>query len=93
MATLADLTVSSAFVAVFVVVDRSPNDHTSFGFGSHFCLGANLARMEIRVTLERLLKRLPDLQIAPDRKAQRFPSSIVNGLSSLPVIFGARSGE
>ena len=72
-------------------VDRNPNDHTSFGFGSHFCLGANLARMEIRVTLERLLERLPELQLAPDGETLRFPSSIVNGLSKLPVIFPPRA--
>ena len=67
-------------------VDRSPNDHTSFGFGSHFCLGANLARMEIRVTLERLLERLPGLELSPDAPPQRFASSVVNGLSQLPVV-------
>ncbi len=68
-------------------VDRRPNDHVSFGFGTHFCLGANLARMEIRVTLERLLTRLPDLQLAPGARLERHPSSIVNGLVHMPVVF------
>ena len=36
-------------------VDRSPNEHLAFGFGPHYCLGANLARMEIRAVLRRIL--------------------------------------
>ncbi len=72
-------------------VDRSPNDHTSFGFGSHFCLGANLARTEIRVALERLLERLPGLEFEAGARPQRFPSSIVNGLSELRVVFPVRA--
>jgi cytochrome P450 family 142 subfamily A polypeptide 1 len=42
-------------------IDRNPN-HLAFGLGNHFCLGANLARMEMRVALEELLKRLPDME-------------------------------
>ena len=68
-------------------VDRRPNDHISFGFGTHFCLGANLARMEIRVTLERVLARLPDLQLAPGARLERHASSIVNGLVHMPAVF------
>jgi cytochrome P450 len=41
-------------------VDRSPQ-HLGFGIGSHFCLGANLARMEMRVAFEEVLRRLPDM--------------------------------
>ncbi|MEE2664020.1 MAG: cytochrome P450 [Myxococcota bacterium] len=68
-------------------IDRRPNDHISFGFGSHFCLGSNLARMEIRVVIGRLLERLPDLQLAPGSQPTRFASSIVNGLTKLPAVF------
>lgn len=67
------------------LVARDPNDHLSFGFGTHYCLGANLARMEIRVTLERILARLPDLRLATDADPVRFPSAIVNGLEHLEV--------
>ena len=67
-------------------VERNPN-HVGFGLGSHFCLGANLARMEIRVTLERVLARLPDLQLAPGARLERHASSIVNGLVHMPAVF------
>ena len=40
---------------------RTPNEHVAFGFGTHFCLGASLARLEIAVMLDELLARLPDL--------------------------------
>ena len=45
-------------------VSRSPNPHLGFGFGAHFCLGAQLARMEIRVALRTLLERNPELRLA-----------------------------
>jgi cytochrome P450 len=69
------------------LIDRKRNDHVSLGFGSHFCLGANLARMEIRNTLARLLERLPDLELAPDTQPTRFASTIVNGLAHMPTVF------
>src|SRR5262249_2698174 len=48
-------------------ITRDPNDHVAFGFGAHFCLGNSLARLEIKVMLDRLLTRLPDLALAlPD---------------------------
>jgi cytochrome P450 family 142 subfamily A polypeptide 1 len=68
-------------------IDRRPNEHLSFGFGSHFCLGANLARMEMRVALGRILERLPDLRLDQASPASVFPSSVVNGLSQLPAVF------
>ncbi len=68
-------------------VDRQPNEHLSFGIGTHFCLGANLARMELRVTLERILQRLPELRLDPDSPPRHFASSLVDGLASLPALF------
>ncbi|MEZ4292251.1 MAG: cytochrome P450 [Myxococcota bacterium] len=64
-------------------VDRSPNDHLAFGFGPHRCLGTNLARMEIAVTLERVLARLPDLRLAGEPVPT--PSALIDGLLALPV--------
>lgn len=69
------------------LIDRQPNDHLAFGIGTHFCLGANLARIEIRIMFEELLRRLPDIQVAPGAKPVRTPSPLVRGIASLPVVF------
>jgi cytochrome P450 family 142 subfamily A polypeptide 1 len=66
---------------------RHPNPHVSFGFGPHFCLGASLARLEVRVMYEEILQRLPDVRLAPGAKAVRAPSSFIRGIASLPVVF------
>lgn len=68
-------------------VDRTPNDHVAFGIGAHFCLGANLARFEIRVALRELLRRLPDLRVAPGAGPVRVSSPLVMGIESLPVVY------
>jgi cytochrome P450 len=58
-------------------VSRSPNRHLAFGFGAHFCLGAQLARMETRIALRNLVERNPDLRLAVDPSElviQRIPA-------------------
>lgn len=69
-------------------ITRSPNNHIAFGGGGpHFCLGANLARMEIRVMFEHLLDRMPDmLQAGP---TQRLQSPFISGVKHLPITFPA----
>ena len=67
-------------------VGRDPNPHIAFGGGGpHFCLGTNLARMEIRVMFEHLLDRLPDIHQAGE--VQRLQSLFINGVKHLPVAF------
>ena len=66
-------------------VDRTPNEHLAFGFGPHHCLGANLARMEIRTVLERVLARLPEIRLARGTTAVPTPSALIDGLDALPV--------
>jgi len=66
-------------------VGRSPNDHLAFGIGQHFCLGANLARLEIRIMFEELLARLPDVELAGP--VRRLRSNFINGIKSMPVRF------
>jgi cholest-4-en-3-one 26-monooxygenase len=61
----------------------------AFGLGKHYCLGASLARLEIRVFLEEILRRLTDITVAPEFDPAVKPSSFVRGLSSLPVRFRA----
>ncbi len=75
-------------------IGRDPNPHIAFGGGGpHFCLGTNLARMEIRVMFEHLLDRMPD--ISQDGDVQRLQSQFINGVKHLPVAFtpSARVGS
>jgi cholest-4-en-3-one 26-monooxygenase len=65
-------------------VGRTPNDHVAFGGGgSHFCLGANLARVEIRIMFTELLAAMPGLELAGE--PQRLCSNFINGIKHLPV--------
>lgn len=67
-------------------ISRSPNPHVAFGGGGpHYCLGANLARLEIRAILAEILERLPDLQ--PAGPVTWMPSNFIFGPSSMPVKF------
>jgi cytochrome P450 len=68
-------------------IDRAPNDHLAFGFGAHYCLGANLARMEIAIVLDRLLDRLPGLRLAPGGEVTRGESGLSETILSAPVEF------
>jgi cytochrome P450 family 142 subfamily A polypeptide 1 len=68
-------------------ITRTPNDHMAFGFGSHFCLGNRLARMELSVMFDRLLDRLPDLALADDQPPPKRAANFVSGYESLPVVF------
>ena len=68
-------------------VDRSPNLHLAFGTGPHFCLGANLARTEIRILLEELFTRLPDIHVPEGVDAERGANALVTTIQHLPVEF------
>jgi cytochrome P450 family 142 subfamily A polypeptide 1 len=69
-------------------VERQPNEHVAFGgFGAHFCLGASLARLELRVMFEELLRRLPDLELASDEPLPRRASNFIVGIERMPVRF------
>jgi cholest-4-en-3-one 26-monooxygenase len=66
-------------------VTRDPNPHLAFGWGPHFCLGASLARGEIRSLFGELLSRLPDIEVCGP--VRRLRSSTVNSIKSMPVRF------
>ncbi|MCZ7536461.1 MAG: cytochrome P450 [Acidimicrobiia bacterium] len=67
-------------------VGRVPNDHLAFGGrGPHHCLGANLARMEIRVLFEEILERIPDFELTAD--PSRLRSNLICGIKHLPIRF------
>ncbi|MEW1841262.1 cytochrome P450 [Nonomuraea angiospora] len=63
-------------------VSRSPNDHLSFGFGPHFCLGAHLARAQFRSVFTELLR---EWDVEPAGSPRRLTSNFQNGLKHLPV--------
>jgi cytochrome P450 len=70
-------------------IDRRPNNHLSFGHGVHFCLGANLARLESRVALGILFQRNPNLRLAVDRSELKLePLPLWTRYQTLPVRFG-----
>jgi cytochrome P450 family 142 subfamily A polypeptide 1 len=67
---------------------RRPNRHLAFGEGVHFCLGANLARLEMRIALEQLLERLPGLRVAPGQPVPKL-TAVTNGVERLDVVYDA----
>ncbi|MBV8957294.1 MAG: cytochrome P450 [Actinobacteria bacterium] len=66
-------------------IRRTPNEHVAFGFGTHFCLGASLARLELRVLFEELLDQLPDLELVDDAEPTFRAANFVSGYESMPV--------
>jgi cytochrome P450 len=74
-----------------VDVDRPPTRHLAFGYGTHFCLGAPLARMEGQLALTSLLQRFPDLRLAVADDSLRWGHGdglVLRGLTELPVVPG-----
>ena len=69
------------------LVDRTPNNHISFGFGTHFCLGASLARLEIRVFFEELIRRTAGWKLTPGTKPVEMANAFVRGIESAHVDF------
>ncbi|MGE4425425.1 MAG: cytochrome P450 [Solirubrobacteraceae bacterium] len=75
-------------------IHRVKPEHKAFGGGGrHFCLGAGLARLELRIVFEEVIRRLDHIELAGD--PQRVPTNWANGLTSMPIRFkpGAREGS
>lgn len=68
-------------------VDRDPNPHLGFGIGTHYCLGINLARNEIKVVFEELFHRLGDIRVANPDTLDRADSTLVLAIEKLPAVF------
>jgi len=69
-----------------IVLDRDPNRHLGFGWGMHFCLGSQLARLEARVVMPKLIDRFPKLRLAVDAAELRYHPTIVGRtLKTLPL--------
>ncbi len=73
-------------------ITREPNNHLAFGLGSHYCLGAPLARMEAQIAIGTLLDRTSELRLVTKSEALTWRRSVVlRGLKALPVAFTAKS--
>ncbi|UCE85531.1 MAG: cytochrome P450 [Deltaproteobacteria bacterium] len=69
-------------------VDRAPNPHLAFGIGEHFCLGANLARLELRILFRQLAERLVEVErVGP---VERLRSSFLGGVKHMPIRYRLR---
>ena len=68
------------------VLDRSPNRHVAFGFGPHVCLGAHVARLELRIMLDEFAERIPVFCVAPGEQARWNSTGSVRGLANLRVL-------
>jgi cytochrome P450 len=69
-----------------VIIDRQQNPHIAFGVGIHRCAGSNLARMEMKVSLEEWLRRIPDFKLE-NAEGVTWAGGQVRGPRQLPVVF------
>jgi cytochrome P450 len=69
-------------------LDRNPNRHLAFGIGEHFCLGANLARLELRVIFRQLAERMSQVELAGP--VERLRSSFLGGVKHIPIRYRLR---
>ena len=77
-------------------IERWPNRHVAFGgYGVHHCLGASLARLELKILFEEVLSRMPDIHFASEEPLKRRPNNFITGIEEFPVKFspGKRSGN
>jgi len=70
-------------------IDREPNRHLAFGIGEHFCLGANLARLELRILFRQLAERLEEAELTG--RVERLRSSFLGGVKHVPIRYRLRA--
>jgi cytochrome P450 family 142 subfamily A polypeptide 1 len=68
-------------------VEREPNAHVAFGYGSHLCMGHSLARLELRTMFNTLFDRMPDLELVDETEPAYRPANFVSGYQSMRVRF------
>jgi cytochrome P450 len=70
-------------------LERKPTHHAAFGYGAHYCLGAPLARLEARIALPAILRRLPELRLTEPAALEPTPGYFLRGVVRLPLQFRA----
>ena len=70
-----------------VVLDRKPNPHIAFGSAHHYCLGAHLARLIMRVGIGAFLEAIPDFQLSQSEEVRRKLNGDARGFVTLPIEF------
>ena len=68
-------------------IGRERNHHVAFGFGTHVCLGAPLARLELQIMFERLLARLPEWRMVPGTEPTIIPSTFARAFDAVHIEF------
>ena len=68
------------------ILDRHPNRHVAFGHGRHLCLGANLARLELTIMIERFAELFPDFRVDPTRPPPWKPRGDLRALATLALV-------
>jgi cytochrome P450 family 142 subfamily A polypeptide 1 len=71
-------------------VTREHNRHVAFGFGTHFCLGSHLARLEVRVMFEELLRRIPDWELVDPEEPAIMPATFARAYDRIRIRFTPR---
>lgn len=66
-------------------ITRTPNDHLAFGHGEHFCIGANLARLELRIMVDEVIRRMEGIELAGP--VEKLRSNFVAGIKHMPIRF------
>ena len=74
---------------VFDIAREQPRTQLAFGFGEHYCLGANLARVQLQSVLREIYSRIPDIH--PSDEVVHQPTALISGLLSMPVAFTPES--
>lgn len=75
------------------IIDRHPNPHIAFGTGPHSCIGAHLARLEMRVAIEEVFRRMSDYRLEDPSTPEYTPHGDLRGFWALPVVFGQGEGS